>query len=307
MDKVAILFNPSSGRGLSLRKKDDIKDWLKNNSISFNWYNSKSELHLRRLAREKAGSFQVIMVVGGDTSFQIVASEIFKSHYNPALCMVPTGSANDIALSLGFKSIKCILESIKDLKTRMMDIGLLEIKGIPEKIYFVGSVSLGLGVSINKFVSRYWKRHAFQAKLGKLFQIMAGFLGAKDSFKQKKIPFRVRLSSETFDHDLKFSIIVFSNVPSYAGGLKICPKTSPFDGKINVCNINTTSLANTTQLAYSVWRQKHHKKSEVQFFGGKSFVVFSENPINLQYDGKVISGVREFRISVLPSAIKVLV
>lgn len=307
MDKVAILFNPSSGRGLSLRKEDDIKTWLKNNSIPFKWSNSKSENHLKQLAREKAESFQVILVVGGDTSFQIVAAEIYKTPYNPALCMIPTGSANDIAISLCKGSIKSILESLKEMKTKRMDMGLLEIKGYPEKIYFVGSLSLGLGVTINQFVSKYWKRHPIQAKLGKTFQVIAGFLGTRYSFKQNKVPMKIRLASDNFEIDVDFSIMVFSNVPCYASGFRVCPNTSPFDGKINCSVINTKSLAHTTQLTYSVWRQKHRHKEEIQFFDGKSFTAYSKKPIKVQYDGKVVSGVKEFKVSVLPSAIKILV
>ena len=117
MDKVALLFNPSSGRGLSLKKKGCIKENLKKNSLSFKWFDSESENHLMQLAREKAESFQAIIIVGGDTSFQIVASEIYKTPYNPALCMIPTGSANDIAKSLDSCSSKSILASLKEGKT----------------------------------------------------------------------------------------------------------------------------------------------------------------------------------------------
>jgi diacylglycerol kinase family enzyme len=192
------------------------------------------------------------------------------------------------------------------MKTQMMDIGLLEIRGYPENIYFVGSLSLGLGVTINQFLSQYWKRHPVQAKLGQAFQVIAGFLGARDSFKKNKIPMRIRLSSDNFTRDLNFSIIVFSNVPAYAGGLRVCPKASPFDGKMNCSAINTNSLLHTTRLTYSVWKKKHRHKDEIQFFDGKNFMAYSKNPIDIQYDGKIISGVKEYKVSVLPSAIKIL-
>ncbi|MCD6517458.1 MAG: hypothetical protein J7L72_08610 [Candidatus Aminicenantes bacterium] len=306
MDKVAILFNPSSGRGLSLKKKECIKENLKKNSLSFKWFDSESENHLMQLAREKAESFQVIMIVGGDTSFQIVASEIYKTPYNPALCMIPTGSANDIAKSLDSCSSKSILASLKEGKTHRMDICLLDIKGRSEKIYFVGSLSLGLGVTINQFISEYWKRHPVQAKLGKGFQVMAGFLGGRDSFKKNKIPLKIRLSGENFETEVAFSIIIFSNVPCYAGGLRVCPDTSPFDGKINCSIVSSTSLLQTTKLAYLVLRGKHVKRKEIQFFRSKDFTVKSHEPMSVQYDGKVISGIKEFKVSALSSAIKIL-
>lgn len=306
MNQVAILFNPASGRGLSLKKKDDIKSALKHSSISFAWYNSESEEHLKELAREKARSFNTILVVGGDTSFQIAAAEIYESPYEPALCMIPTGSANDIALSLGCSSIGSIIESLKEMKTQRMDLGLLETNSHPEKIYFVGSLSLGLGVTINQFITQYWKNHPFQAKLGKSFQVKAGFLGARYSFKKNKVPMRIKLSSGTFENEIDFSIMVISNVPCYAGGLRVCPDTTPFDGKLNCAVINSKSLVQTTLLAYSVWRQTHKHRNEIRFLVGKSFTAHSKNPIRVQYDGKVISGVREFKVSALSSAIKIL-
>jgi len=306
MNKTAILFNPASGRGLSLKKKDEIKKFLDNHSLSFKWFDSESEEHLKDLAKKKARSFQTILVVGGDTSFQIVASEIYKTSHNPALCMIPTGSSNDIALSLGCRSLESFIESIKKTKTQKMDVGLLEIKGYPEKIYFVGSLSLGLGVTINQFVSQYWKNHPLQAKLGNAFQVLAGFLGARYSFKKNKVPMKIKLTSDSFENEVDFSIMVFSNVPCYAGGLRVHPFASPFDGKINCSVINTKSLAQTTRLAYSVWKHKHKHKHEIQFLDGQYFTASSQKPINIQYDGKVISGVKEFKISVIPSAIKIL-
>ena len=306
MEKVAILFNPSSGRGLSLKKKDDIKATLVKNSISYKWFNSESEEHLKELARKKARSFETILVVGGDTSFQIVASEIYQSSYNPALCMIPTGSANDIALSLGCGSIESIIESLKTMKTRMIDLGLLEIKDYPENIYFVGSLSLGLGVTINQFVAQYWKNHPIQAKLGNVLQVIAGLQGARYSFKKHKVPMKIQLDSHDFKNEVDFSIIVFSNVPCYAGGFQVCPSTSPFDGILNCSVINTRSFTHTTRLAYSIWKQKHRNKKEIQALNAVSFTARSKKPINVQYDGKVISGVKKFKVSALPSALKIL-
>ncbi len=306
MEKIAVLFNPSSGRGLALKKKEFIKSMLKKNSLSFHWFESASETHLKQLAKEKAGSFEVLMVVGGDTSFQITASEVHKTPYDPALCMIPTGSANDVAFSLGNRSIESIIKSLKKAKTHQMDICLLETKKNPKKTFFVGSLSLGLGATINQFISQYWKRHPIQAKLGKSFQTLAGFLGARYSFKKNKIPMRLNLSSENFQKNCKFSIMVFSNVPSYAGGLRVCPFASPFDGKINCSIVYTKSLIHTTRVAYSVWKQKHLHKKEIQFVSGKSFSGCSDQPINIQYDGKIIHGVKEFKVSVIPSALKIL-
>jgi diacylglycerol kinase (ATP) len=306
MEKVAVLFNPSSGRGLSLRKKDEIIKKLKKNSIPFNWFESDSENHLKQLAKEKAESYKTILVVGGDTSFQIAASEIYQSPYNPALCMMPTGSANDIAISLCSNSFESILKSLKESKTKRMDMVLLEIKGKSEKIFFAGSLSLGLGVTVNQYITNYWKQHPLQAKQGKLFQVMAGFLGAIESFKQKRLPMKINLSSEDFEQNFNFSIAVFSNVPSYAGGLRVNPHASPFDGKINCCVIDTKSFNDSLKMAYSVWRKKHANKRETKLFSKKSFMVTSDEPINIQYDGNVILGVKEFKVSVLPSAIKIL-
>ncbi|MBD3415393.1 MAG: hypothetical protein GF421_13325 [Candidatus Aminicenantes bacterium] len=306
MDKMAILFNPSSGRGLSLKKEDRIKALLKQNSIPFQWFCSRSENHFRQLAQEKARSFQVILVVGGDTSFQIAASEIHKSPYQPTLYLMPTGSANDIAMSLGIHSVDSTIQSLLESKTRQMDLGLLEIKGRSEKIYFVGSLSLGLGATINQFVAHYWKQHPLRAKYGKLIQVWAGFLGARHSFQHQNIPMKIQLSSDDSTHNIESSIVVFSNVPCYAGGLRVCPWASPFDGKLDCSIIHTTSFMHTARFAYSVWRQKHKHKKEIRYLQNKSFSVSSQEPINIQYDGQIIPGIRDFQASILPSALNIL-
>ena len=65
-------------------------------------------------------------------------------------------------------------------------------------------------------------------------------------------------------------------------------------------------MLQTTKLAYLVWRGKHADRKEMQFFRSKDFLARSYEPISVQYDGKVISGIREFKVSVLSSAIKIL-
>ena len=135
---------------------------------------------------------------------------------------------------------------------------------------------------------------------------MAGLFGGKDSFKQNKIPMRIKLSGDGFETEVEFSIIIFSNVPCFAGGLKVHPDTSPFDGKINCSIVNSSAMLQTTKLAYLVWRGKHADRKEMQFFRSKDFLARSYEPISVQYDGKVISGIREFKVSVLSSAIKIL-
>ncbi len=95
------MFNPSPGKGRSLKQKEKIQRCLKEKNIDFDLMVTESEDDLRQLAGEKAKEYEKIVGVGGDTTFNIIAGEILKYRGPiPALGMIGTGSTNDIVRGL---------------------------------------------------------------------------------------------------------------------------------------------------------------------------------------------------------------
>ncbi len=307
MDPVAVLFNPSSGRGKSKRKRGQIEAKFNQYGIPYKWFTSCNEAHLIELAQTAAQSFLVIIAVGGDTTFQLIATEVLSTDTDPILTMVATGSANDIASVLGWSELDSLCEAIRAGRDRRMDVGLLEIKGGSAKVYFIGALSLGLGVEVNRFVAGFWRRFPLAAKGGDFMQTVAGIFGIKDSFKYNRVPLKAKLKCARFEREMDFSLMVFANIPSYAGGLELTPGVTAFDGKIDCCVISSDNFLETLLIGLRARKGRHISSDNVQIISDSAFEVIFPDNSDLQYDGEIINSVKAFKVSILPAALKVLV
>ncbi len=307
MDPVAVLFNPSSGRGKSKRKRGQIEAKFKQYAIPSKWFVSRNKAHLIELAQTAAQSFPVIIAVGGDTTFQLIAAEVLSSDTDPAMAMAATGSANDIAFGLGWSELDSLCETIRAGRERRMDVGLLEIIGGSNKVYFIGALSLGLGVEVNRFVAGFWRRFPLAAKGRGFVQTGAGIFGIKDSFKYNRVPLKAKLKCERFEREIDFSLMVFANIPSYAGGLELTPGVTAFDGKIDCCVVSSDNFLQTLLIGLRARKGRHISSNNVQIISDTAFEINFPDNIDLQYDGEIINSVKAFKVSILPAALKVLV
>jgi diacylglycerol kinase (ATP) len=303
---VAFLFNPSSGRGKSLKKRPKIEAHLKKYGIEYEWFVSKSEAHLKQLAREVASSFPMIVTVGGDTTFTLVAAEILKMSSGVILGMVGTGSANDIARGLGYYHLDAFCQALKTGNRRPMDIVQLEINGIPDEIHFGGALSLGLGVEVSRYIEDFRDRYPLLYPGGRVSQTLMGIRAIRSAFAKKSVPKRARLKVDNIQQEVEYSLLAIANIPYYANGIRLFPDMTPFSGRLECCVVNSTSFLHTIVVGDQAIRGKHLQRNEVRMFSGTSFEISSYDDLDVQYDGEIIPSVREFRVTVLPGAVNVL-
>lgn len=304
--QAAFLFNPSSGRGKSLKKRRNIESVLKKEKIRYKWLTSKSEKHLKKLAKSASKEYPVIVAVGGDTTFQIVASELLSAKTDAAMGMLGTGSTNDITRCLGIQRPKQLCRAIKSGQTRQMDVGYLEIPGEKHPTLFLGTLSLGMGVEVNQYMAKFWARHPLLKRGGDWVQTAAGIGGIRDTFRRGAVPSKIRIRAEGLDEWFDFALLAFTNINYYAGGLRLIPETNPFDGQLGCCVIQTEDWRQTIAVARLSQKGKHVDHPRVKIYSGSSFQMESEEPVTLQYDGEVTRPTREFRIFLQPAALKIV-
>ena len=316
MDRAAILFNPSSGKGRSFKKKRRIEKILDAHTVAYDLFVSESEEHLKALAEETAARYPVIVGVGGDTTFNIVAAEILTHDPPPAMGMIGTGSANDVVRGLGIRKIEDACKAIKQGNIKKMDVGCLKIK---ESRFFLGALSAGLGTTVNRYVEDFHQNHKILAKI-KLFhfnQTIAGLFGIHHSFAGKKLPLRGEIhytgpdSGEEIKKEFEFSLLTFLNTPYYANGMKLVdvdtgPAPTLFDGLLDCRIIRTTSFWDTLKIGIKVQGGKDIGREEVMLSRSPSYKIILEKVIDIQVDGEIIEGVKTFEVSVLPGRLKVL-
>ncbi len=306
MKENIIIYNPSSGNGQSIKKKRKILKLLDNNEIKYDLFITKNEEELRELAKNAVNNYKNIIGVGGDTTYTIIAEELIRfsdiDNHIPTLAMIGTGSANDIIKSVGMYPIERAVKAIKNNDINYLDIGKIKINSELKEYVFLGSMSIGLGTSVNKYVDIYNKKYNTLSKISG-FQFLTGFFAVKRSFNNKDIPVSVIIEYNNKIIKEKISLFVILNTPLYSNGIRFIDNCSPYDGKLNGVIINTKTFFETL-LFYS--RLEKNKKKLKNFESEKINLKF-DKPIDIQLDGEIFNKIKEVEISIIPKRLKVII
>ncbi len=339
MDNVAILLNPSAGKGKALNRKSTVENCFRRMEIPYNLFVSESEDHLRKLARRMVqhNEYRAIIGVGGDTTLKIIAAEILEFKYkntspgknekqapsiSPVLGMIGMGSANDIGRSLGVLEIDRLCHSIRQGITHHLDVGCVKVlkksgpaedrqyqgeKYFPveQQFWFLGSLSLGLGAAVNRFVEDFCQQHPKLVQMPILNQVWPALLGIRRAFASGMVPMEIEMEYGETKRNVEFSLLVFLNIPDYANGIRFSSQVSPFDGQLEAVNIHTTSLSRTVGFALQLLRKKHKEHPAFEMISAPTFRVSSRQPLDIQLDGDIIPDVETFEVSLWPACLEI--
>jgi diacylglycerol kinase family enzyme len=306
-DKIALVFNPSAGRGKARRHKSRLERLLLDLDIPHDLYVSASEEDLRELTRTCVGRYGAIAGAGGDSTFQIMIDEVMRLPSRVRFGLVGLGSSNDIPKEFGLEGLERACVALKAGRTRRVDLGCLVDRGRPLH-FFLGQATLGLGVAVNRYVEELGRRRPFLAKR----QSLAGFLGLLHSYRRKEVPLRLRVESEEGKEEGDYVVADFSNIRYWATGKKLNPAARPDDGRLDACLIRSCSLPRLARLAVLARTGRHINAGEVTFLHGRTFSVSSELRFAVQIDGEIVGGrakpslFNEIHIRALPAALDLI-
>jgi YegS/Rv2252/BmrU family lipid kinase len=305
MKQRAVLLNPSSGHGRSLEEKTKIENYFNEHEIEYDLFISRDEDHLRKLAADAVENYPILIGVGGDTTFNIIAKKIMDSGKEIAFGGIGTGSTNDFVRGLGIEKTHTACDAIRRNEPKKIDIGKIRIKDNPDSFYFLAQASLGLGTTINEYVEEFNKKIKIKLKMTLLAQTIPGILGIRDAFAKKILPRKIILEYDGSVEEHNMALLAFLNTPYFANGMRLIPDASPYDGKVDGCIVNSSSFLKCFMIGLMAFKAKHLKQKEVEFIRAESVKVNPESPIDLQIDGFILSRIEEFEVSVAPNALNI--
>ena len=104
---VAVIYNPTSGKGLNIRKK--IENKLAEHGISVRFYETLSYMHAWKLAGGEIdfAEHSAIAAVGGDGTMHEVINGMLQRTDGLTLpiSIIPNGSGNDLVGCFGIRDI----------------------------------------------------------------------------------------------------------------------------------------------------------------------------------------------------------
>ncbi len=148
--KFLLLYNPVSGRSNFNKHIPFIVEQFSKSNHSLEIYESKASKDLMHVAEIEAKHHDVFLIAGGDGTVNEVLNGVMRSEIKPALAILPSGTANDIASIIGInKNIKRSLKMYFNDQPVSMDVNQMN------DLYFLYTAASGVMSRISYDISRY--------------------------------------------------------------------------------------------------------------------------------------------------------
>ncbi|MCT4706832.1 lipid kinase YegS [Enterobacteriaceae bacterium H16N7] len=228
-----------------------------------------------------------VIAGGGDGTINEVATALAQrpQENRPALGILPLGTANDFATSVGIPT-----ELDKALQLAMVgrafDIDLVEVN---KKAFFINMATGGFGTKITTETPEKLK-----AALGGVSYFIHGLLRI-DTLK----PDRCEIRGENFSWEGDALVIGIGNGRQAGGGQQLCPQALINDGLLDL------RIFTGEELLPALLTTLTRPEDNPNIIDGQSswFEITAPHDITFNLDGEPLKG-RDFRIDVHPDALR---
>jgi diacylglycerol kinase (ATP) len=228
--------------------------------------------------------------VGGDGTCSRVAEALVKSRADCALAVIPAGTGNDFAKTLGVaKHTPTQLATlIANGTATRIDVGRVEGR------HFINSCGFGFDASVLEATARV------KLLSGNALYIYAALA---QLFSYKGIPIAVAASAAEPD----VLMLTVSNGRFLGGAFRIAPDASVVDGELDICVVQNANVAQRVRLFAAAIRGTHGRLPAVRTFTARSLSLTFASPPSIELDGELRHAAsREVRIECIPRALKVI-
>lgn len=247
-----------------------------------------------------AYEYQTVITLGGDGVIYETVNGLMKlpDEHRPRLGIIPIGSGNDFARTLGMARNdpeRAISELLRG-EERVIDLGKVNDR------YFVQTLSFGLDAAIA--LDTIDRRANNTRQRGSALFVTSGL---KLLFTNRRgWPYHAVIDGEQIDGiDIAFAV---QNGPTYGGGFKICPGAKPNDGELDLCyTIKKASLPHSLALFGLIRAGRHTKSRKLHLRRVKHIELSFDEGIQppCQVDGEKLEAGR-YVIDVVPEALRVI-
>jgi YegS/Rv2252/BmrU family lipid kinase len=229
----------------------------------------------------------LVVVGGGDGTLNAAAEGVMRSGL--PLGILPTGTANDLARTLGIAAdIETATDVIGAGHTRRIDVG--EVNGVP----FFNVASIGLSAELAQTLTGDIKR-----RFGRLSY---GIAAAKVLLRAR--PFSAWIKSETESVRVKTLQVAVGNGRYYGGGNAIEKSAVIDDQCLDLYSLEFKEVWKLALMLPAFRSGEHGTHDEVRSMRSSAFVVETRRPRPVNADGEIVTKTPA-RFGVRPAAITV--
>lgn len=283
---LLLVINPASG---TIDDKSEtvalIKEKLEDQDIRLRVWETSGDgdqAKIRKLVQEE--QFDAVLIGGGDGTIKMVVEAALESKHTVGI--IPLGSANGLATSLGISNLDAAIEAIIDSKEINMD-----------------------AIKINGELSLHLSDFGFNASLIKKFED-GGERGMLSYFKSSVAqlfdvkPYRFELVVDEKVEQIEAKMLVIANGNRYGTGALINPVGQINDGLFEIIALDPAGLDDLVRISIALFRGNLNEMESVKTWQASKAEIRNLDGADFQIDGELLGKVEGVRIEVLDQPIR---
>jgi len=300
--KTMLIVNPKADMGHALKMVADLRPLVEEYGGG-DWSQTEYPIHATELARQAAeAGYSLVIAIGGDGTVHEVINGLMQvpPETRPRLGIVPLGSGNDFAHSIGI--IGSPAETLKKIYTgqpKQVDVGVFDL-GKGKREYYNNTFGLGFDATVTIRTHRIKLLRGFLMYLVAVLQTI--------TLNHDAPMMHITTDLESWDEET--IMMVVCNGPREGGGFLVAPGSDSSDGVLNYASVCHVSRLMMLRLIPEVMKGTHGRFKQVRLGKLHTMQIKADKPITIHADGEVIAGfgtdVRNVTVEVIPSAVEIM-
>ncbi len=293
---ITVIINPAAGNDTGARIRPEVEKTFKQLFPQHELFFTEPGSKANAIALGAETVADLIVVLSGDGTLHDIAQGVLSRPHTdrPAISIIPIGSGNDYARTLGVSTDP--LEAIRDL---LDGVRVCADVGRCNQTWYLETLSFGVDAAVA--ISTVNLRKSTHTS-GALLYAHAAVLAIVRELKAHRV--RYNIDGRLFDDELL--ILAVQNGPTYGGGFRIAPRASITDGFLDVCTGKKVGALRALFYLARIFSGKHEVYDTFDAYKAKNLVIDLDEPVPVQCDGEEQHGTH-FEISVIPRALDVIV
>lgn len=259
---IHLLYNPKAGDTLFKMKLDHFLKVFNNKGYEVQIFRSEGYGRITEHIQETdLSNTAAVILAGGDGTINEGVNALMNSPIKPPMGVIPAGTCNDFAKSLGFNmDLDNCIEALGNMQMRPVDVG--EVNGH----YFINVCGAGLFTNISQNVNIDMKN-----TFGKIAYYVKG-AEQLPAFR----PFHLKVESDGKVYEDKFILFLVLNSEG-AGGIQLASGAELSDGYYDFVGIKAAPIHEFTRMLLKILRREHLKDKSVLHIRSDNFRISSKD------------------------------
>ncbi len=283
-----IVYNPVAGKGKALKALAVVEAEFSARGITYRKHESTHAGGVKEATQQaiQKGARNILAMGGDGTLHEVING--FSNFENVGLGIIPCGTGNDFASSLG------ISERVEEALTHVIE-GTLTYVDYLQLPYCRGINVASYGIDVD--VLRRYAKKKNKTKGAYMASLISSILHYK-----KPYTFTAEINGEREQH--AGFIAAAGNGKRFGGSIYICPEANPYDGLLDIVTVDNVRKLGIPAAFIKLMKKKILNYKKTKFTRAEALRVTTGEPMVVNVDGELYDA-DEFAVKVVHNALRV--